>query len=390
MLGCIDITDGMPTHKVWSLTSLTRAIRQLQKFGCEEVILVGTSSVTFDLPIIKDVVIYRIEAGKSQDADIQPIISRHDRALWLRSTHAYDTRIFSELMRSQENAAYIGTDDRLLAAWIHSSVLNGGHGESDILKSCSVQIRPEDIDPHILSLRVYVPAIAADMRTKEEVRRAEKLFFDASVKGVMDVLYTYVYVRIVARLMRIIPLVPLTPNQITVGYLFIAAGAFMAYAQGQWALGLALSALTMICDAWDGVLARLTFQSSRLGHWLDKVSHSIYHPLWYVAIAYHLGAGMVWSWPMVNAVALIFLFFIMKPITIRYNRRYGRSIYDTSDLNRKLRLFSGTRWNMNMILMSAGLGMNMFTESFYFITLYGFLSVCYWLTQYYLTPSNHK
>ena len=382
MIAWIDTTREISSFRIWSLTSLERNLRQLRELGCREAVIYCAKQGK--IPTVRGLAIREVVGPADRHASaFREHTLKDEPALAVRAEMVYDTRILSSLIGSGvESAVFCDERGEIAAAWLTPGTISDEKNWESQLQSIPRRLSSKDIPGYIPSLRVTVTPEAILINSKENARRAENLFFKSAIKGVMDILYTYVYLRIVSLLMRVISVVNLSPNQITIAYLFIAVGAIVAYANNEFGWGLFLSACTMICDAWDGVLARLTFQSSKLGHLLDKVSHSIYHPLWYFAIAYSLIHEDKDMLHLGNAVLLTLLFFAMKPITIVYNRAFKRSLYDNTAFDRGFRLITGTRWNMNMIILTAGYAFEYFEESFYFITTYGAASVAYWLARF--------
>ncbi|MCH8848137.1 MAG: CDP-alcohol phosphatidyltransferase family protein [Chloroflexi bacterium] len=70
---------------------------------------------------------------------------------------------------------------------------------------------------------------------------------------------------------RLLAHTPVTPNQVSVLSLAIAAGAFVSFLYGLHIVGGLLAQLSSIVDGVDGDLARLTGSSSRFGGFLDAV-----------------------------------------------------------------------------------------------------------------------
>lgn len=87
---------------------------------------------------------------------------------------------------------------------------------------------------------------------------------------------------------------PVTPNQITAASLLLGLlGAWILRLDGAATslLGLALFQCSVVLDHVDGEIARLRFQSSRLGKWLDNFSDHIVDLAVIAAIAWRVAAG---------------------------------------------------------------------------------------------------
>jgi phosphatidylglycerophosphate synthase len=88
----------------------------------------------------------------------------------------------------------------------------------------------------------------------------------------------------------------ITPNQVTVVAIAVGLAAALVASRGGAALVLAgvLFQLNAILDCVDGELARLRFQYSKLGQWLDNLSDEVVDNAFAVGVAWSLGG--IWLW----------------------------------------------------------------------------------------------
>jgi phosphatidylglycerophosphate synthase len=95
----------------------------------------------------------------------------------------------------------------------------------------------------------------------------------------------------------------LTPNQVTVTSILVglAASVVLLRSSGYPLVAVAglMFQLNSILDSVDGELARLRFQFSKLGQWLDNVSDDVVDNLFIVSAG--MAAGGVWRWPAIAA-----------------------------------------------------------------------------------------
>lgn len=83
-------------------------------------------------------------------------------------------------------------------------------------------------------------------------------------------------------LTRLLIRLPVTPNQVSLSSLFLGLGGAYGF---WWAtptsalLGIILYMLAVVADHSDGEIARLTFQESAFGEWLDFTSDTLIHAL---------------------------------------------------------------------------------------------------------------
>jgi phosphatidylglycerophosphate synthase len=95
-----------------------------------------------------------------------------------------------------------------------------------------------------------------------------------------------------------------TPNHVTICAILVGLAAAACVATGTWALmalGGVLLEVNSILDSVDGELARLRFQYSKLGQWLDNLSDDVIDNVFILASAYAIGG--TWWWLGVAAVA---------------------------------------------------------------------------------------
>jgi phosphatidylglycerophosphate synthase len=107
----------------------------------------------------------------------------------------------------------------------------------------------------------------------------------------------YVSLWVTRRLMR----TRIRPNHITVFTMACGVAAAAVCALGGWTAafaGVLLLELGSILDGVDGELARLKYQGSRRGEWLDTISDDLANACWIAGAAANLAAaGSAWAWP---------------------------------------------------------------------------------------------
>jgi phosphatidylglycerophosphate synthase len=93
-----------------------------------------------------------------------------------------------------------------------------------------------------------------------------------------------------------------TPNHVTIVSILVGLAACFCAAHGSWAalaVGGFLLQVQSVLDSVDGELARLRFQYSKVGQWLDNLADDIVDNLFILACGWH--AGGVWWWLAVAA-----------------------------------------------------------------------------------------
>jgi phosphatidylglycerophosphate synthase len=123
------------------------------------------------------------------------------------------------------------------------------------------------------------------------IRRMNKSF-----EGPVDALINWRFSMRITRLLARRSLA-VTPNHVTLAAIAVGLCAAWCASRGGYAmlaLGGALLEVNSILDSCDGELARLRFQYSRLGQWLDNLSDDLVDNLFLIAVG--AGLGGPWRW----------------------------------------------------------------------------------------------
>jgi len=130
------------------------------------------------------------------------------------------------------------------------------------------------------------------------IRRMNKSF-----EGPVDALINW---RFSMRITRVLARrsLAVTPNHVTICAILVGLAASLVARRAGYA-GFAIAGVMLevnsILDSCDGELARLRYQYSKLGQWLDNLSDDIVDNLFLVAVG--AGLGGVWSWLGIAAAA---------------------------------------------------------------------------------------
>ena len=133
-------------------------------------------------------------------------------------------------------------------------------------------------------------------------------------KRPVDIWTNYLYYNFSMRFVWLIRKTNITPNQLTVLSLVVAAIGCFLFALGTRPMvitGLILVQISYIFDCADGQLARYKQQFSALGGWLDQMADRIKEFLVYFSLAYgytryHSGAS-IWAFAMTGLFSLYLL-----------------------------------------------------------------------------------
>jgi len=123
------------------------------------------------------------------------------------------------------------------------------------------------------------------------IRRMNKSF-----EGPVDALINWRFSMRITRLLARRSLA-VTPNHVTIAAIAVGLAAAWLASRGShaaFALAGVLLELNSILDSCDGELARLRFQYSRLGQWLDNLADDIVDNVFLIAVG--AGLGGPWRW----------------------------------------------------------------------------------------------
>lgn len=133
---------------------------------------------------------------------------------------------------------------------------------------------------------------AARRRAEWAVIRRMNKSFEGPVDALINWRFSMRITRVLARRSLAV-----TPNHVTIAAIAVGACAAWLASRGGHAMLAAAGALlelNSILDSCDGELARLRYQFSRLGQWLDNLSDDVVDNLFLVAVG--AGMGGAWRW----------------------------------------------------------------------------------------------
>ena len=186
----------------------------------------------------------------------------------------------------------------------------------------------------------------------------ERAAYDASYKGVTDVLTLYLWRRLAFYLTRWAAKAGLTPNMVTTVGTVLCIAAFFLFYNGWYWTGVAAGFAFMVLDTVDGKLARCTGQSSKWGNLFDHGVDLIHPPFWWWAWAEGLQAygrpldDRVYELMIVGAIVLGYV--MSRVVEGIFVRRYGMHIHVWQRIDSQFRLITARR-NPNMVILVVAL-----------------------------------
>ncbi len=290
---------GESSIKVWGLTTEERLRRQIAQL--KDVRLIGQCR---DLP-------------------------ENSRVLLLRGDYVTETRVIEQLL-SHDHAGLRCPGDQRLAALVTTA----GKAEKErLLLSAEVPEVPED-------LTILEPAALAGY--DKTLRKADNLFLEhlseqsraqienrlygSAYKGITDLVTKWLWPRPAKKGVRFCANLGITPNQVTgTGVALMVIVSFL-FCQGWYLTGLILGWFMTYLDTVDGKLARVTVQSSRIGHILDHGMDMVHPPFWY----WFWGVGLASVQPVMGfdkagMIGLIFAGYVLGRIAEQLFHLLGNS-----------------------------------------------------------------
>ena len=200
--------------------------------------------------------------------------------------------------------------------------------------------------------RPFVLPLRAD--TADQVERAA---YDASYKGVTDLLTLYLWRKPAFYLTRWAAEFGFTPNAITGIGAVLCLLAFFYFWFGQYWLGIAAGLIFMVLDTVDGKLARCTGTSSKWGEVFDHGIDLIHPPFWWWAWAHGLAAYGQPLEPVYETMllaAIVIGYVAQRVIEGIFIARFKMHIHVWQPIDSRFRLVTARR-NPNMVILVVAL-----------------------------------
>lgn len=194
--------------------------------------------------------------------------------------------------------------------------------------------------------------------TQQSRAEAERASYNASYKGVTDLLTKYLWPGLAFHLTRLAAALRMSPNMVTAIGAALCVWAFFLFWQGRYWEGLAAGFVFMVLDTVDGKLARCTVTSSWWGNIFDHGIDLVHPPFWWWAWAMGLGAwGQGYSYSTLTLVlgAILGGYLVQRLIEGAFMRLFGGiHIHVWERFDSRFRLITARR-NPNMVILFVSL-----------------------------------
>jgi phosphatidylglycerophosphate synthase len=186
-----------------------------------------------------------------------------------------------------------------------------------------------------------------------DTEAAERAAYDASYKGVTDLLTLYLWRGAAFHLTRWAARAGLTPNMVTAVGALLCVAAFFLFWNGWYWTGVLAGFGFMVLDTVDGKLARCTGQSSHWGNIFDHGVDLVHPPFWWWAWSEGLkayGRPLEPVYELMIISAIVAGYVIQRIIEGIFMRRFGMHIHVWQQVDSQFRLITARR-NPNMVIL---------------------------------------
>jgi phosphatidylglycerophosphate synthase len=208
------------------------------------------------------------------------------------------------------------------------------------------------IDPYSPELRGAATPYAFGVSTAADRERAWRVLFDAVQKRALDLPGRYFDTPFENFLVRRFAPTDVTPNQITLATLVLAAVVATLFAHGWLRVGVLLALVVGVLDGVDGKLARMKLATSKVGE-LEHVGDFLYENAWYLSLAawFAFATGSVAFW--YAGVALVACDLADSLLYLAAQKRTGKMLDEVTVFDRRFRAIAGRR-NVYVMIFVGG------------------------------------
>lgn len=293
-----------------------------------------------------------------------PAVGTPDRGdegplLLCRSDYVFDERLIRALLASAATA--LTTCDGTEVVALHAKkeqaaevmqLLAAGASFIALARTAGLRlVGPDSLAPaYTAALRKADPPYLLPVR-HENLAAIEDRIFQASYKGVTDLVTKWVWPLPARAVTRCLARAGVHPNVVTVLSWVLVIITTLLFGAGWFGVGLVTAWLMTFLDTVDGKLARVTLTSSRVGHVLDHSLDILHPPFWYLAWAMGLPARAVWLGP--ATVLTCGGYLVGRILEGLFLLVFNMEIHSWQPIDSAFRTITARR-NPNLILLTAG------------------------------------
>ncbi len=207
--------------------------------------------------------------------------SRAGSTLLVRADYLFEPRTLSGLV---QRGGVLMDGDAPVAAAVGASKVRAAlallRGEATPADDVLPRVGASDLTAFEQDLRLATPPLLERI-TPDRATALEDRLYGASYKGITDFVTKWWWPVPAKAAVRACANRRISPNAVTLaGFMLMLATCWLFFEGWLWA-GLVPAWLMTFLDTVDGKLARVTVQSSKVGHWLDHGTDIVHPPFWY-------------------------------------------------------------------------------------------------------------
>ena len=223
------------------------------------------------------------QLARINDVDLSPEApgSLAGNVLLIRADYLFEPRTLTELVRC---GGVLMDGDAPAAATVEASNVATAEalltGKAKPTDDGLPRVGVQDLAAFEGDLRLATPPLLERI-TPDRAARLEDRLYGASYKGITDFVTKWWWPVPAKAVVRACANRRVSPNAVTLAGFVLMLGACWLFWEGWLWAGLLPAWLMTFLDTVDGKLARVTVQSSKVGHWLDHGMDILHPPFWY-------------------------------------------------------------------------------------------------------------
>lgn len=351
----------VPRPSVWhragtpgGLALLDRQLKQLRTLGIDDVVLLVP--VHDPLPVVTvagpapRVARVPKTAGDLPSALVAGVDAIGQGCLALAADHLVDLRVLRALAGC-DATTFASVDGTRMehVGWVRAADVR--HAGPELVIHAD-RLALSTLDPYSPELRGAVMPYVFPVVTAADEARAWVVLFDHVQKRALDLPGQYFDTPFENALVRRIAPTDVTPNQITLGTLVLAALVAWLFGHGWLRVGIVLALVVGVLDGVDGKLARMKLATSKIGE-LEHVGDFLYENAWYLSLAAHFAAATQRTGYWYAGLVLVACDVADSLLYVAAQRRTGRMLDELTPFDRRFRAIAGRR-NVYVMIFVVG------------------------------------
>jgi phosphatidylglycerophosphate synthase len=355
---------------------LERQLRILQRLGFDRALIVSTTADQIRAAMDPPSWARRDLAADLVTPD-ELRLAPERRVLVLPGDHYLDARLIAALLRVGKSACLVDSDPPKRVRPLLSGRFDSGAAlvlpnEIDSRSHADLaEVDAAAVPDYVRGMRRRIRPVFFPAPGPNDLRAAERIVFDTGQNGTLDI-PAILHSPIETWILRWLCRTSVTPNEITLFGLLVAALATLLFASGHLASGLILAIASGVIDGLDGKQARVKIETTPAGKWEHRLDFVI-ETSWWAALAFWLqrSGALAEAWWF---FALIMIGEVVDQLAkLIAQRRIDRLLDDYSPFDRFVRLI-GARRDMYICSLAVGLLIGAAARAYEFCAWWGVIT----------------